>query len=218
MRKGKSIRIVIADDHTVVRDGLAAILGMQDDMQVVAEAADGEEACAAFERHRPDVLLLDLRMPKKDGFDVVQAIRAKHREARIVIITTYAGDEDIFRSLNAGAIGYLLKDAPRQEIIDAVRTAFAGRQYLPAALASKVVERALKPQLSQRETEVLQRIATGQSNKEIAAALFVGEGTIKTHVKSILGKLDAASRTEAVAIASRRGLARVHEETPSAST
>jgi len=208
MSKSKPIRIVIADDHTVVREGLAAILGMQRDMQIVAEAGDGEEACAAFEQHLPDVLLLDLRMPKMDGLDVVRAIRAKHPNARIVIITTYAGDEDIFRSLKAGAMGYLLKDAPRQKIIEAVRTVSAGEQYIPSAIALKAAEHALKPQVTPREVEVLRRMARGESNKEIGAALFISEGTVKTHVKSVLAKLEATSRTEAAAIGRRRGLIR----------
>jgi two-component system NarL family response regulator len=184
---------------------------LQDDLRVVAEASNGEEACAAFEQHRPDVLLLDLRMPKMDGLDVVRAICARHPDARIVIITTYAGDEDIFHSMKAGAKGYLLKDASRQQIIEAVRTVYAGDRYLPAALASKVVERSLKPQLSAREAEVLQRMAAGESNKEIGAALFVSEGTVKTHVKSILSKLDAGSRMAAVSIATARGMVRSRE-------
>jgi two-component system NarL family response regulator len=208
MSKAKPIRIVIADDHTVVRDGLAAILGMQGDLQIVAEAGDGEEACAAFERYLPDVLLLDLRMPKLDGFEVVRVIRAKHPRARIVIITTFNGDEDIFRSLKAGAMGYLLKDAPRQQIIEAVRTVSAGQQYIPSTIASKAAEHALKPQVTAREVEVLGRMARGESNKEIGVALFISEGTVKTHVKSVLAKLDATSRTEAVSIATRRGLIR----------
>jgi two-component system, NarL family, response regulator len=208
MNKPKPIRIVIADDHIVVRDGLAAILGMQPDMQILGEAGDGEEACAAFERHRPDVLLLDLRMPKMDGVDVVRAIRVRHPDARIVIITTYAGDEDIFRSLRAGAKGYLLKDSPRQQIIEAVRNVFAGQQYIPAAIASKVAEHALSPQLTAREVEVIQRVARGESNKEVGAALSISEGTVKTHVKGVLAKLEATSRTEAVTIARRRGFIR----------
>ena len=208
MTKSKPIRIVLADDHTVVREGLAAILGLQHDMKIVAEAGDGEEACAAFAQHLPDVLLLDLRMPKMDGLDVVRAIRARHPDARIVIITTFAGDEDIFRSLKAGAMGYLLKDAPRQQIIEAVRTVFAGEQYIPASIAAKAALHALKPQVSIREIEVLGRMARGESNKEIGVALFISEGTVKTHVKSVLAKLDAVSRTEAVTIATRRGLIR----------
>ena len=202
------IRVGIVDDHPVVRDGLAAILGLQPDIKVVGEAGTGREACALFDRQRPDVLLLDLKMPGMDGLEVVQTLCAAHPEARIVILTTYGGDEDIFRSLKAGAKGYLLKDAPRQQILEAIRTVHAGGRYLSAAIVSKVAEHALRPELTGREREVLQHMARGESNKEIGAALFVSEGTVKTHVKSILAKLDASSRTEAVTIATRRGIIR----------
>lgn len=208
MKAPKPIRILIADDHTVVRDGLSAILGMQSDIKVVAEAADGEEGCALFQKHRPDVMLLDLRMPKLDGLEVVRRIRSRDPAARIVIVTTYDSDEDIFRSLQAGAQGYVLKDAPRQQIIEAVRKVFAGENYIPAAIASKVVEHALNPQLTAREVEVIQRMARGESNKEVGVALSISEGTVKTHVKGLLAKLEATSRTEAVTIARRRGFIR----------
>jgi two-component system, NarL family, response regulator len=202
------IRVGIVDDHPVVRDGLAAILGLQPDIKVVGEAATGREACALFDRQRPDVLLLDLKMPSMDGLEVVQTLCAAHPEARIVILTTYGGDEDIFRSLKAGAKGYLLKDAPRQQILEAIRTVHAGGRYLPAAIVSKVAEHALRPELTGREREVLQGMARGASNKEIGVALSISEGTVKTHVKAILAKLDAVSRTEAVTIATRRGIIR----------
>jgi two-component system NarL family response regulator len=202
------IRVGIVDDHPVVRDGLAAILGLQPDIKVVGEAGTGREACALFDRQRPDVLLLDLKMPGMDRLEVVQTLCTAHPEARIIILTTYGGDEDIFRSLKAGARGYLLKDAPRQHILEAIRTVHAGERYLPAAIASKVAEHALQPELTGREREVLQRMARGESNKEIGLALSISEGTVKTHVKAILAKLDAASRTEAVRIAAERGLVR----------
>ena len=202
------IRVGIVDDHPVVRDGLAAILSLQPDLKVVGEAATGREACALFDRQRPDVLLLDLKMPGMDGLEVVQTLCAAHPEARIVILTTYGGDEDIFWSLKAGAKGYLLKDAPRQQILEAIRTVHAGGRYLPAAIVSKVAEHALQPELTEREREVLHRMARGESNKEIGLALSIGEGTVKTHVKAILAKLDAVSRTEAVMIAAGRGLVR----------
>ncbi|MBV8616320.1 MAG: response regulator transcription factor [Acetobacteraceae bacterium] len=202
------IRVGIVDDHPVVRDGLAAILGLQPDIKVVGEAETGREACALFDRQRPDVLLLDLKMPGMDGLEVVQTLCAAHPEARIVILTTYGGDEDIFRSLKAGAKGYLLKDAPRQQILEAIRTVHAGGRYLPAAIVSKVAEHALRPELTGREREVLQGMARGASNKEIGVALSISEGTVKTHVKAILAKLDAVSRTEAVTIATRRGIIR----------
>jgi two-component system NarL family response regulator len=203
------IRVGIVDDHPVVRDGLAAILGLQPDIKVVGEAGTGREACALFDQQRPDVLLLDLKMPGMGGLEVVQTLCAAHPEARIIILTTYGGDEDIFRSLKAGAKAYLLKDAPRQQILEAIRTVHAGERYLPVAIASKVAEHALQPELTGREREVLQRMARGKSNKEIGAALSISEGTVKTHVKSILAKLDAVSRTEAVMIAAERGLVRL---------
>jgi two-component system, NarL family, response regulator len=202
------IRVGIVDDHPVVRDGLAAILGLQPDIKVVGEAETGREACALFDRQRPDVLLLDLKMPGMDGLEVVQTLCAAHPEARIVILTTYGGDEDIFRSLKAGAKGYLIKDAPRQQILEAIRTVHAGGRYLPAAIVSKVAEHALRPELTGREREVLQGMARGASNKEIGVALSISEGTVKTHVKAILAKLDAVSRTAAVTIATRRGIIR----------
>jgi two-component system NarL family response regulator len=209
MSARSSIGVGIVDDHPVVRDGLVAILGLQPDMEIVGEAGTGSEACALVERQAPDVLLLDLRMPDMDGLEVVRTLHAAKPEVRIIILTTFAGDEDIFRSLKAGAKGYLLKDAPRQQILEAIRTVYAGGRYLPPAIASKVVEHALQPELTARELEVLQRMARGASNKEIGVALSVSEGTVKTHVKAILVKLGAVSRTEAVTIAAKRGLVKL---------
>jgi two-component system NarL family response regulator len=209
MNDSQATRILIADDHTIVREGLAAIIRLQPDLRVAGEAADGEAAIVAFEEHLPDVMLLDLRMPKLQGLEVVRAIRSRHREARIVIVTTYDSDEDIFLCLKAGASGYLLKDAPRQEILDAIRAVHAGDHYIPAHVATKMAEHLARPELTERETETLRLIAVGKSNKEIGTAMFISEGTVKTHVKSVLAKLDAMSRTEAVAIATRRGLVRL---------
>jgi len=200
------IRVILADDHPVVRDGLAAIVNQQDDMEVVAEAGDGAEAIALYERHRPDVLVLDLRMPRCDGVTVVQHVLEKYPKARILIMTTYDGDEDIFRCLSQGAKGYLLKDAPRQEILSAIRAVSADRPYTSSSIAAIALQRMAKPSLTQRELSVLQQIAEGRSNKDIARRLSITEGTAKTHVKSILTKLDAISRTEAVAVAHKRGL------------
>ncbi|MGH8243707.1 MAG: response regulator [Steroidobacteraceae bacterium] len=200
------ISVILADDHPVVRDGLAAIVNQQPDMEVVAEAGDGEQAIALYEQHRPDVMVLDLRMPKYDGVTVVQRVLDAHPKACLLIMTTYDGDEDIFRSLSQGAKGYLLKDAPRQEILSAIRAVAADRPYTSSSVAAKAVRRMSKPSLTQRELTVLQLVAEGRSNKDIARRLDITEGTAKTHVKAILAKLDAISRTEAVTVAHKRGL------------
>ncbi len=200
------IRVIIADDHPVVRDGLASIVNQQADMIVVGEAGDGEAALSMYVTHQPDVMILDLRMPKLDGAAVVQRVLEQFPKARLLIMTTYDGDEDIFRSLSQGAKGYLLKDTPRQEILAAIRAVSEDRPYTSSSVATKAVQRMAKPSLTPRELKVLQHIAEGCSNKEIARRLDITEGTAKTHVKSILTKLDAISRTEAVAVAHRRGL------------
>jgi two-component system, NarL family, response regulator len=209
MNAPAKIRVILADDHPVVRDGLAAIVNQQPDMQVVAEAGDGEQAMALYEKHLPDVMVLDLRMPKRDGVSVVQGVLESHPKARLLIITTYDGDEDIFRSLSQGAKGYLLKDAPRQEILSAIRAVAQDRSYTSSGVAAKALQRMGKPSLTQREVDVLQLLAQGRSNKDIARRLEITEGTAKTHVKAILSKLDAISRTEAVAVAHKRGLIRL---------
>jgi len=202
----EKIAVLLADDHPVVRGGLAAIVDQQADMRVVAEAGDGEEAIALYERHRPDVMVLDLRMPKCDGVAVVQRVLQMNPKACILIMTTYDGDEDIFQCLSQGAKGYLLKDAPRQEILSAIRAVSEDRPYTSSTVAAKALQRMGRPSLTQREADVLQLVAQGRSNKDIARRLAITEGTAKTHVKAILTKLDAISRTEAVAVAQKRGL------------
>jgi two-component system NarL family response regulator len=203
------IRVILADDHPVVRDGLANMVNQQADMQVVAEAGDGDEAIVQYEKHNPDVMVLDLRMPKRDGVAVVEQVLQSHPKARLLIMTTYDGDEDIFRSLSQGAKGYILKDAPRQEILSAIRAVSQDQPYTSSSIATKALQRMAKPSLTQRELDVLQQLAQGRSNKDIARRLDITEGTAKTHVKAILTKLDAISRTEAVAVAHRRGLVRL---------
>ncbi len=202
----RKIRVVLADDHPVVRNGLAAMVDQQADMEVVAEAGDGEEAFALYKQFHPDVMVLDLRMPRRDGVTVVQDVLALNPKARLLIMTTYDGDEDIFRCLSQGAKGYLLKDAPRQEILSAIRAVSEDRPYTSSSVAAKALQRMAKPSLTQRELDVLQLVALGRSNKAIARRLNITEGTAKTHVKSILTKLDAISRTEAVAVAHKRGM------------
>jgi len=203
------IRVILADDHPVVRDGLAAIVNQQPDMQVVAEAEDGEVAIELYEKHRPDVMVLDLRMPRRDGVAVVQHVLERHPKARLLIMTTYDGDEDIFRSLSQGAKGYILKDAPRQEILSAIRAVSRDEPYTSSTIAAKAIQHMARPSLTHRELDVLQQLAQGRSNKDIGRRLQISEGTAKTHVKSILTKLDAISRTEAVSVAHKRGLVRL---------
>src|SRR5580700_652679 len=202
----KKIRVILADDHPVVRDGLAAMVNQQPDMEVLAEAGDGEEAIALYQQYQPDVMVLDLRMPKRDGVAVVQRVMELNPKACLLIMTTYDGDEDIFRCLSQGAKGYLLKDAPRQEILSAIRAVSEDRPYASSSVAAKALQRMAKPSLTRRELDVLQLVAEGRSNKDIARRLDITEGTAKTHVKAILTKLDAISRTEAVTVAHRRGL------------
>jgi two-component system NarL family response regulator len=203
------IRVLIADDHPVVRQGLAALIDRQPGMQVVAEAGTGREAVDAFHTHQPDVALIDLRMPDTDGVEAIALIRVAFAGARIIILTTYDAEEDIYRGLRAGAMAYLLKDAPPQELLEAIRAVAAGQKRIPPAVAAKLAERMMSPELTPREQDVLRLIAAGQSNKEIGASLAISEGTVRTHVQSILSKLGAQDRTQAVTIALRRGLVRL---------
>jgi DNA-binding NarL/FixJ family response regulator len=204
--KKERIRILIADDHTVVREGLVALVKRKSDMVIVAAASNGREAVDLWKQHRPDVTLLDLRMPELDGVGAIKAIREVDPNAYIVVLTTYDRDEDIYRAIKAGAKAYLLKDTARDALVDTVRRVYAGETYLPPPIAAKLAERVSGAALSQREMEVLQRMAAGKSNKEIGTELFISDGTVKTHVSSIFTKLDVVSRTEAIATATRRGL------------
>jgi Response regulator containing a CheY-like receiver domain and an HTH DNA-binding domain len=204
--KKERIRILIADDHSVVREGLVSLVKRKSDMVVVAEAGNGRQAVELWKEHRPDVTLLDLRMPELDGVGAIKEIRELDEDAQIVVLTTFDGDEDIYRAIKAGAKAYLLKDTARDALVETVRRVHAGETYLPPQLAAKLAERVSGEALSPREMEVLQRMAVGKSNKEIGGELFISEGTVKTHIKSIFSKLDVVSRTEAVAIATRRGL------------
>lgn len=203
----KVISVLIADDHPVVREGLAAIFKSQKDIKVVAEATDGEEACELCAQLSPDVLLLDLRMPRKDGLQVITEVMSRRAtRPRIIVMTTYESEEDVRRALKAGAKGYLVKGSPPQQIREAVRRVAEGESLLPADIASKLAESMGHPELSERERQVLQYMASGRSNKEIGQVLYISENTVKAHVKSILTKLDAMGRTEAIAIATKRGL------------
>lgn len=200
------LRILIADDHLVVREGLSAILNGQPDMRVVAEACDGVEALAEWRRQRPDLCLIDLRMPRLDGVAVVDQMRREEPDSRIVILTTYDGEEGIYQSVRAGARGYLLKDAAREALLDCVRRVAAGETCLPPELTARLVERISGESLTERESDVLRLLGQGLSNREISSRLSIGESTVKTHLKSIFGKLNVLSRTEAISVAARRGL------------
>ncbi len=203
-----NISVMLAEDHTILRDGLKTIIDVQFSMQVVAEAEDGEEAVELYRTHQPDVLLLDLQLPKRDGCEVIHIIRKEDPNARILVLTTFDGDDDIYRSLRAGALGYLLKDVTRQQLIEAIERVYHRERVLPPSLAAKIAARIGEVELTPRETEILQLIADGQSNKTIADNLHRSEGTVKSHVVSILRKLGANGRTEAINIARKRGLLR----------
>lgn len=208
---GARIRVLTADDHPVVRAGIAAMLANEPDLVVVAEAANGEEAVALFEAHRPHVVLIDLRMPRLDGVGAIQAIRAVDPGARLVALTTYEGDADIHRALSAGACGYLLKDALVGELVNAVRTAAAGKRVIPPAVATRLAEFMPRDDLSAREREVLLFVARGLGNKEIARAIGRSAETVKAHLESIFQKLGASDRTQAVTIALQRGIIHLDE-------
>jgi two-component system NarL family response regulator len=203
------IRVLIADDHGVVREGLVSMIKRnRADMTVAGEASNGREAVELWKRERPDVTLLDLRMPELDGVDVIKEIRAADKKARIIVLTTFDGDEDIYRAIQAGAKGYLLKDVPREALMNSIRRVHAGETSVPLHLVAKLADRVSGETLSEREIEVLKLMAQGKSNKEIATALFITEGTVKSHGKSIFAKMNVSSRAEAVAEATRRGFLR----------
>ena len=208
-QKKSRITVLIADDHSVVREGLVSLITRKTDMTVIGEAGNGREAVDLWQQHRPDVTLLDLRMPELDGVGAIKEIREKDDKARIIVLTTFDGDEDIYRAIQAGAKGYLLKDVPREALMDCIRRVHAGETSVPVHLVAKLAGRVSGETLSRREIEVLKLMAQGKSNKEIASALFISEGTVKSHGKAIFAKMNVVSRTEAVADATRRGLIRL---------
>jgi DNA-binding NarL/FixJ family response regulator len=197
---------LIVDDHPVVREGLAAMLNRQHDMTVELEAGDGQKAVDLFRTHKPDLTLMDLRLPVMSGVEAILAIKREHSAARIIVLTTYDGDEDIFRALQAGAQGYLLKDMFREELLQAIRSVHSGLKHIPSAVATRLAERVGGSELTPRELEVLRLIAKGGSNKELASELAITEGTAKGHVNNILSKLGVSDRTQAVTTALQRGI------------
>jgi DNA-binding NarL/FixJ family response regulator len=200
------IRILTVDDHQLLREGIAAVLNGQTDMVLVGQAGNGREAIESFRSLRPDVTLMDLRMPDMSGIEAISVIRSEFPNARIIVLTTYAGDVQAAAALKAGAAGYLLKSLVRKELLETIRVVHAGKRRVPAEIATEIAEHVADDALTEREIEVLRGVAAGKSNKVIAAELDISEGTVKTHMKSILPKLDASDRTHAVMIALKRGI------------
>lgn len=203
------IRIIVADDHVTVLEGLVAIIGRQPDMQVLAAASNGREAIDLWIKHRPDVMLLDLRMPVLDGVEAIQEIRRCELSARVIVLTTFDTDADLSRAIKAGAKGYLLKDTPREELLTCIRRVYFGETVIPAALLTKLTAGLSAEPVTDRELQVLTLLARGQSNKEIGTTLNISESTVKSHLRNIFAKLNVLSRTEAIATATRQGLVKI---------
>ena len=206
MNQPARIRILSVDEHALVREGLATVINDQPDMQVVADAATGGQAIAQFRQHLPDVTLLDLRLPDMSGIEALTAIRREFPEARIIMLTTFEGDVEIHRALAAGACGYMLKSMPPKELVEAIRIVHGGKKHIPQGVAAHLVEHLSDESLTAREIDVLRHIAGGNRNRDIAELLFISEETVKVHVRHIMEKLGASDRTQAVAIAVRRGI------------
>jgi two-component system NarL family response regulator len=202
----EAIRVLVVEDHHVVREGLVALLNVVEGLEVVSQAADGVEAIVQFRKHQPDITLMDLRLPRMGGVDVIQRIRMESPQARFIVLTTYEGDEDIYRALKAGAKAYLLKGMTTEDLTATIRAVHAGKSHIPTAIAEKLAERVGTEELTQREFDVLEQIVSGKSNKEIGTELEISEATVKTHINSLLGKLGVTDRTQAVTAAIRRGI------------
>lgn len=200
------IRVFCVDDHPLMREGIAAVIRNESDMQLVAEASTGHEAIQGFRKHQPDVTLMDVRMPDMGGIDALLAIRTEFANARVIMLTTFEGDAEIQRALEAGALGYMLKSMPRKQLVDMIRKVHAGKKQIPTEVAVHLIEHIGDETLSKREVEVLQKVAGGNRNSDIAALLFISEETVKGHIKHIMEKLGASDRTEAVAVGIRRGI------------
>jgi two-component system NarL family response regulator len=198
--------VLVVEDHHVVRQGLVALLNVVDGLEVVGEAADGVEAIAQFRKCQPDITLVDLRLPRLSGVEVIERVRMETPQARFIVLTTYDGDEDIYRALQAGAKAYLLKGMTSEELIATIRMVHAGKSYIPPEIAQKLAERMGTKELTPREFDVLEQIVRGKSNKEIATELTISEATVKTHINSLLSKLGVTDRTQAATAAIQRGI------------
>jgi len=202
----QTVRVLCVDDHPLVRKGIASILNNEPDMKLVAEAGNGQDAVAMFKAHQPDVTLMDLRMPNMDGIEAARQIRAEFPEAKIIALTSFDGDQEIYRALEAGVRGYLLKEMVHTEVVRAIRLVHSGKRLMPPEVAERLTDYFPKAALTPREVEVLTLVATGLANKEIASKLGTADGTVKIHVQNILSKLNASDRTHAVTIAIQRGI------------
>ena len=208
-KPAESIRILIVDDHPVVRAGLASMLGTQEELTLVGAARSGEEALTMLEEHHPEVLLLDLRMPGMSGVETLQALKRANRQIRVIILTNYETDEDIYRAFQAGAQGYLLKDTSLREMVEAIRAVHSGKRYIPRHIASRLAERMVRTDLTSRELEILKLLSKGPTNKQIGHALGISDNTVRNHVLKIIEKLEVSDRTEAATTAIQRGLINV---------
>jgi two-component system NarL family response regulator len=210
LKKDNSIRVMLVDDHLAFRKGMAALVESEPDLRVIAEAGDGAKALEIYRQHLPDVVLMDLRLPGMGGVEAIIAIRKEFPDARVIVLTTFDMDEDIFRAMQSGAKSYLLKDTPEDELAETIRAVHAGKQVLPRKVAERLAERQKRADLSEREVEALQLLIKGRSNKEIGAALFITEDTVKAHLKTLFSKLHVKDRTEAAISAIKHGI--VHLE------
>jgi two-component system, NarL family, response regulator len=200
------IRILIVDDHPVVRAGLASMLGTQGGLKVIGSASGGEEALKLLQREHTDVILLDLRMPGMNGIELLRALASVSPHPKVIVLTSFETDEDIYRAVQAGAQGYLLKDTPQREMIEAITSVHSGKRYIPRHIAARLADRMMRSSLTSRETEILEMLAKGLTNKEIGSALEISDNTVRNHVISIIGKLDVSDRTEAATAAIQRGI------------
>jgi two-component system, NarL family, response regulator len=207
--KHPKIRILVADDHLIVRDGIISIVEVEKDMRVVAQASDGVEAVSLVKKHLPDIVLLDLRMPRMDGLEVIAQIQSLHVPSKVIVLTTFESEQDVHLALKAGARSYLLKDIPRSTLLDTIRQVHLGKTCISPRIGQKLVENMSRPILSTRELDILKLVAEGKSNKAIGDQLGIAEGTVKTHVKSLLKKLKVPGRTAAVKEAVHLGLVRL---------